>query len=575
MAFQLRDYQIRVLNEANNALNRQQNVLFQGITGCGKTTIFSRLINRYYKETDRRFLILVHKQEVVQQIYNTLRDRTDIHFKDLGICCASLGQKTIDRRVTIASIQSIVGSWDNYGYADLIIIDEAHRCDINGQSQYKQAIDHLRMQRPSCRIFGCTSTPARLGHGYIYGHKCKPGSINLFPDISCKVTYKELKEKGYLAPLKGVVATHDSLERDLAGVSTNGDYVIDQLGDIMTREIHLDTAIEAIEEYCIGYKRICVFCCNISHAEKLRDMLGDRATTVHSQLGDLERQCNMQAWTSGQVPIMTSVNILVEGFDLPELDCLVMARPTLSSTLYLQAVGRVLRTHPGKDHGLLVDLTGNTAQFGTDLDNVKVTVPKAVEAAEKIERDMFKLCPNCEIEVHRALRECQECGFEWPENECVIAEALPDMQEVSFSAPVEPDIFQVAEWFVEVHESKSSGKELGKVTYMFWETEYKRMEVYLWLCLPDNYSGFAVQKAQEKWAQISDDNFPLTVDELGDKKYKAPTHIVVDMSGKYPDLVEVVCSDGVVCLNDDQRDDEIPFGADSVDTNVDLSDIPF
>lgn len=268
----------------------------------------------------------------------------------------------------------------------------------------------------------------------------------------------------------------------------------------------------------------------------------------------------MAAWESGQKPIMTSVNILTEGFDLPVLDCLVFARPTLSSTLFLQAVGRVLRTHPGKDHGFMVDLTDNTARFGTDLDNVKITVPKAVEAAEAKERSMFKICPNCEIEVHIALRECTECGFVWPETECIVAGALPDMKDVVFTKSP-PEWFDVDDWDATSHTSKASGKELGKIEYHYYSStsDYKRHRVFLWLCFPDSYSGFAVEKSMQKWAMISDDDFPESVEDFFNKSLKVPARVQVDMNGKYPELISVESSDQVAYPVEEFEDDEIPF----------------
>lgn len=563
MKIEARPYQARALDAIYSDLQIMPDVLLQGMMGCGKTFMSVRLIQRLHKENPgMQFLVLMHKQELCQQFYDSFQKFTDIHFRKIGICCAGLGQKIIDRDITIASIQTFVNIMDSFGGAGLIIVDEAHRIDINGDTQYKQAFEYLRLQRPNCRILGITATPARLGHGYIYGHMCKPGAVNLFPKISHAISYAELRDEGHLVPLKGVVAAHESIERDLSGVSVNGDYVLNQLGEIMSSERHLDTAVEAIDQYCSGYKRICVFCCTIDHAEQLRSLLGDRATTVHSQLNPIDRQANMMAWESGRRPIMTSVNILTEGFDMPQLDCLVFARPTLSSSLYLQAVGRVLRTSPGKDHGMLVDLTDNTARFGTDLDNVKITVPKVVEAAEKKEREMWKICPNCEAEVHRALRECSECGFEWPPNECVIAEALPQMKTVNFNpgddvfTVADPEIYEVIDWEIEPHTSRNSGKELGKITYYYRESIYKRSQVFLWLCLPDNYSGFAVQKSQERWEQISNDPFPMSVDEFMEASFLEPTHISVDINGQYPQLVEVVCKEVEICL---PCDDDIPF----------------
>ena len=553
-----RPYQIKALEKIYHDLKSMPEVLLMAIMGAGKTFISARLVQRLYRENPgMQFLILMHKQELVEQFYSAFQEFTGIPFRHVGVCCAGLNQKQLDRQITIATIQTFINQMEKYSGAGLIVIDEAHRIDINGDTQYKQVLEYLRMQRPNCRILGLTATPSRLGHGYCYGYKCKPGNINLFPELNHTITYDELMQAGFLVPLKGIVAKHDSLERDLAGVSVNGDYVINQLGEIMTNERHMHTAVEAIEKYCHGYKRICVFCCTIDHAEQLKTLIGEQATTVHSQLSSLERQSNMAAWESGKKPIMTSVNILTEGFDMPVLDCLVFARPTLSSTLYLQAVGRVLRTHDEKDHGLLVDLTDNTARFGTDLDNVKVSVPKAVEAQEKKEKAMFKLCPQCECEVHIALRECSECGFQWPEQECIIAEALPDMEEVVFiKSP--PEWVDVEEFEGSIHTSKKSEKQLGRIQFFFKETEYKLSQVSMWLCFPDNYSGFAVEKSKEKWSQISPDPFPETVDGFFAARLYQPDKILIDRNGKYPELIEVEANEESL-LEYETYDDEVPF----------------
>lgn len=558
--FKLRPYQVKALDKIYADLQIMPNVLLQGMMGCGKTCISVTLIKRLYRENpDMAFLVLMHKQELAEQFYDAFRKYTDIHFRDIGICCAGLNQRTMDRRVTIATIQTFVNSKEDYPGAGLIIVDEAHRIDINTDTQYKQCFDYLRLQRPNCRILGITATPSRLGHGYIYGTRCKPGSINLFQDVSHKITYDELKADGFLVELRGQVAIHESLTTDLSGVAINGDYVLNQLGEVMTREIHLQTAVDAIDQYCSGYQRICVFCCTIDHAEKLKKLLGSRATTVHSRLTPIERQAAMNQWESGEKPIMTSVNILTEGFDMPQLDCLVFARPTLSSSLYLQAVGRVLRPYPGKDHGFLVDLTDNTDRFGTDLDNVKVSVPKAVEAVLKKERDMMKACPECNSECHVAVRECATCGYEWPENEVREAMGLPAMESVVFTKGP-PEVYDVQDWTIGIHTSRKSGKDLGKITYSFQESPYKLGQVFMWLCLPDYYSGFAVDQSRKRWGQISNDPFPETVDDFMSAAFLEPTQIVVDMNDRFPELKEVIVDDSTFSFAGlTGADDEIPF----------------
>lgn len=537
----LRPYQIDALRAIDDSLKTEPIVLLKAITGAGKTIILCRLVNRYFHETNRSFLILAHKQEIIEQILNTFVRHTDIPSSDVCVCCAAMGSKQIHKRVTIGTIQTFAGVIDSYTGCDLLIVDEAHRITIGNNSQYDKVIKTLKTRKPHLRILGCTSTPSRLSHGYCYGTRCRPGARNLFPRINHEIKYRELRDGGYLMPLTGMVAHADGLNADLAGVAINGDYVLDRLGEIMSREIHLQTAVQAIADHCEGFKRICIFCCTIDHAERLSALLPG-STTVHSRLGAIERASNMIRWTTGECRIITSVNILAEGFDHPPLDCLVFARPTLSSTLFLQAVGRVLRTSPGKDKAFLLDLTDNTSRFGTDLDNVKVTVPKGVEAQMVKEGAMNKICPMCDTTCHVALRECPECAFLWPEQECVVAEELPELSAVAFE-PTPPEWRDVHNMDVMEHQSKGNGKMLIRVSLDISTNNYRPETVSLWMCLPDAYGGYAVQKSRDLWQIIGIGDMPESVPEAITRvsDFIAPTRVLLDRNGEYPEVKDFEC----------------------------------
>jgi DNA repair protein RadD len=533
-AFSLRPYQIEILNVLHRDLQTEQNVLLQAITGAGKTVVLCRLINRYYKETSRRFLILVHKQELVEQFHKTFETMTDIPSHDIGILCAGLGRKERSGRVSIATVQTFAGLANDYPGCNLLIIDEAHRISIGNGSQYDTTINLLRAKNPNMRIVGCTSTPSRLGHGYIYGDMAI--GPNLFPRLNHQVKYTTLRDQGFLMNLEGQVAIHQKLTSDLAGVRTSGDYVVDQLGEIMSREIHLHTAVEAIEKWCGDFKHVCVFCCTIDHARKIQGLMGHGCAVVHSQLGSMERWSEMDAWKSGKKRIIASVNILIEGFDFPPLDCLVMARPTLSSSLYLQAIGRILRISPGKTRAFLLDLTDNTARFGTDIDNVRVTIPKAVEEKEKKKRELEKICPECESVVHVARYECPECGFEWPPVEKVIADSLPDMHGVVFGKKMQTR-HEVAEVAYQYH-SKAGKLPSMRVEY-YSDTNFIDKIASEWVCI--EHTGFARQKAKDWWDDCTDSlPFPNSVQAALDVSHTffRPTAIITEPDGKYTRIVK-------------------------------------
>lgn len=527
----LRPYQVTALNNIDQALRENDNVLLSAIMGAGKTVMVCRLINKY---KDKRFLILAHKQELVSQFHKSFLKFTDINPSEIGIICAALNQYDISKRITIGTIQTYVNHVDNYSGCDLMVIDECHKIDINYDSQYSCIIDAKKHKK----LLGVTATPYRLGAGYIYGD-ANVGDV-LFDRVHHKITYNELMEQGYLSKLKGRVAYHPSLSADLGMVNVSGDYILDQLGDVMTREIHLFTGVAAIQANCEPYKHICVFCTTIEHAEKLRSILGDEATTTHSQLTAIERHTNLKRWMSGEKRIITSVNILTEGFDFPELDCLVFARPTLSPGLFLQAVGRVVRIHPGKDHGFLLDLTDNTSRFGTDLDNVKVAIPRRVE--KQMEGENQKLCPGCEKVIARVLRVCPHCGFEWTYDEMIAANHVPELADVEFK-PIEPEWYTVKDMKVGVHTAKSSGKQLGFVRLYYGDNYFSKDSATIWLCLPDYYDGYAVTKAMHWWDEIGMGDFPESVDGISEENIIKPDKVLIDLSGKYPEIKKVELDD--------------------------------
>ena len=536
--FELRPYQREALDKLDADLQKKQFVLFVAATGAGKTVTICRMINAYYKETDRRFLILVNKQELIMQFHADLMKKTSIPEREITICCAGLKSKYVDGRVTIATVQSFIGMMDTYCGADLVILDEVHAVTPDGQ--YGDVLKQLKTKRPTMRVLGCTATPYRLGHGMIYGPACVAPEKNLFDSISHRITYQQLRDAGYLVSLHGKVAHAESLGNDLSTVSVQGDYVLNQLGEIMCREIHVKTAHDAIREHCRDFKRICVFCCTINHAEKLKSIINqdEPCVAIHSQLTQVERYVAMETWKSGRARICTSVNILAEGFDYPALDCLVFARPTLSARLFVQAIGRVLRTSPGKESGFLLDLTDNTARFGTDIDKIKADIPKRVIECKEKKDAIWKFCPQCAAECHQSLRKCESCGYEWPAPEIVEAAFVPEMKDVSFE-PDPPVVVRPDEIYISIHTSKN-GKKLGKCSFICNRFRF----LAVWFCMADYYNGYAVSAGAKRWKEMGGfDPYPVSCEEFlerAEKEFVLPTELIIDDNGKYPEIKQII-----------------------------------
>ena len=273
----------------------------------------------------------------------------------------------------------------------------------------------------------------------------------------------------------------------------------------------------------------------------------------------------MDQWREGKKRIITSVNILVEGFDFPPLDCLVMARPTLSTALFLQAVGRALRVAEGKEKAFLLDLTENTQRFGTDLDNVEVNIPKKVGELIKKEKEFTKECPECHIECHTVCLDCPHCGYTWPETEYLEANPAP-LKSVTFE-PEPPEIWQIDKIEWKRHKKKDKP---DSVRIDYFNTDIVKYNSWGdmiplasdWLCF--DHGGYATQKAHGWWKRMHIADVPSTTDaalDILDNRpgLMVPTEITIQKDGNFKRVTDYIFSD-IKPGNDAQiYEDDIPF----------------
>lgn len=542
-----RPYQAEAMDALHAGLQVKDVLLLQAATGAGKTFIITRMIQRYFFDhPDRSFLIVMHKKELISQFLAAFKRFTTVPSSEIGVCCAGLGRKELKCRITIATIQTLVNNLGSYPGADMVVIDETHRAGYEGESQYNTMLTTLREYKPNHKLIGLTATANRLGHGYIYGDKCKPGRVNIFPELTHRITYQRLKSEGYLMPLTGYVADGNAA-KDLESVDLlSGEYNIGQAGKVMTR--YLSAAVDAVEKYATEHKHIAIFACTISHCEALHyEFLarGHSSVPIHSKLTTADREKNIAAWQEGKARVAVSVQILAEGFDFPALSCLVFCRPTHSAVLYVQAIGRILRMSEGKDEALLIDLTGNVLEFGLDLDNPKFEVPRGSGSGEA----PTKICPFvypdgriCGERVHTATRFCPSCEFEWTVEE--VEAALPELKKVSFGAPVEAPLWhKVSYMSIGIHQNQETGKRLLRLQFECpGENVYdKNIFVSDWLCFQDWYTGWAIDKGKEKWALFSDMDYPETV-ELGDwyakESFATPEQVLLKKDGKWHRILD-------------------------------------
>jgi len=494
------------------ALQQDQFVLLQAATGSGKTIYFSELIRRLLTGwPGLRIAVLAHRRELVQQAHDKLK----MVWPDapIGVACASTGEKTnVDQPVTIGSIQTLAGRTGETEPFNLVIIDEAHRVPPkDAESQYGSWIATMLDFDPSLRVLGVTATPFRLGHGYIYGKGCKPGTENWFPRLHYKIGIKTLQSQGHLCGYRAK-ATVD-IAGYLKGVKTSGgDYNLGALSEMMSKEIHVGSAVSAYQRYGEDRRHVVVFAVTIDHAEKLKTAFKDagfKTGIVHSKMTIQQRDMMLSGFEAGELHFMINVGILVEGWDSTAVDCIIMCRPTKSPALYVQMTGRGLRVHPGKEDVLILDLANNCITHG-DPDDPKVEIPQRKSLVEKTSSQ--KRCPNCSEMVQSRETECPACGHIWEMEPVVENNGSVDMRNLSFSASKpEPFTFTVSDHFMEDYTSKK-GNRMVKLSLV--DTTYlspKTVNEFL-LFDPDAHE-FAQKKARALWMTIAKTSPPESTDE--------------------------------------------------------------
>jgi DNA repair protein RadD len=415
--------------------------LLQAPVAFGKTIFSSALMKHAVDEFGAKCLFLAHLTELVVQTV----DKFNAVAPELS-CGVVMGSSKDAQDVTIGTRQTVGKNLDLFEKINLIIIDEVH---LYGP-QYQKIVDHFLEKNPRLRVVGVTGTPFNLKEGWIYGDK------KIWPDPFHASTMDQMIDMGYLSPYRYKMA--ESLDDELQGIKkTAGEFNEGDLGEMMQEEHHMGTVKHAIETYASDRKRIMVFAVTIEHAEKLADFLGCFA--VHSKLKKDDWREKVDRFKSGNERILVNVSQLSIGFDCPEVDCVVVARPTMSPALHVQIFGRGMRISEGKKDCLFLDLVGNYLRHGLP-SNPKIRKPKEKEDAKEREKNTASVCHEC-FEIVEDGIVCPYCGAELAAKKEIIErdEALK-MKEIERLANI-PKV-------VLVGEKRNSTTKKGFVGSWFW-----------------------------------------------------------------------------------------------------------
>lgn len=354
-------------------------------TGCGKTIVFAKITEDCVRNGDR-VLILAHRGELLEQAADKIAKAT-------GLKCAT--EKAEESclgswyRITVGSVQSLMRttrlSRFPEDYFNTIIIDEAHHCISDS---YQRVLKHF----PDAKVLGVTATPDR-------GDMKNLGQV--FESLAYEYTLPKAIKEGYLSPIKAVTIP---LQVDLTGVGVqSGDFKAGDLGTAL--DPYLERIAEEMEKYCREKKTV-VFLPLVKTSQKFRDILnahGFRAAEVNGESQD--RAEILADYADGKYNVLCNSMLLTEGWDCPDVDCIVVLRPTKVRSLYCQMVGRGTRLAPGKDHLLLLDFLWHTERH--ELCHPAHLICESEEVAQKMTENLEKDA-GCPVDIEEAEKTASE-----------------------------------------------------------------------------------------------------------------------------------------------------------------------
>ena len=417
---ELRDYQSVIVDDLRQKMvgGYRAPLLVLG-TGGGKTVVFCFIAARM-TERRKRIVVLVHRDELIDQVSATLADFQVAH----GRICAGAHY---DRRYMahVASVQTLVRRLDRVAVPDGVIVDEAHHA--LGSSSWGKCLAFWRKMNPSLWIIGVTATPERLsgeGLGETFD------TMVLGPSVTALIQCGALSKYRLFAP--------ETV--DLSGLHTRaGDFVRGEVDELMSKPKIIGNVVSHYARICNGAPGV-VFSPSVAHAEKVAEQFrsaGFRALSIDGTMAKEVRRGIIGDFRRGALNVLTSCDLISEGMDVPGIHAIMLLRPTQSLALSLQQIGRGLRPAPGKDAAIILDHVGNTARHGLpDADRMWTLEGRAARQAREQDgklSDAVRQCLKCFAISPAAAAKCVDCGETFPAKPRVVDEVDGELSEIAIA----------------------------------------------------------------------------------------------------------------------------------------------
>lgn len=388
----LRPHQVRAMTMLRQSLGSgKRRPMLQAPTGFGKTILGAAIVDGALAKGNRVTFVVPALSLIDQTVQSFWREG----IQDVGVIQANHELTNQNRAVQVASVQTLQRR--HFPASDVVVIDEAHRWfKLYGQWMHDPFFERVP-------FIGLSATPWTKGLG------------KYFDDLLIAATTSDLIEQGYLSRFR----VFGPSSPDLSKVRTvAGDYHEGDLGEAMDKPA---LTADVVETWCkLGENRpTLVFAVNRAHASHLQaefERVGVRAGYVDAFTDAEEREQIRKQFHNGELRVVCNVGCLTTGVDW-DVRCIVLARPTKSEMLFVQMIGRGLRTANGKDDCLILDHSDTHQRLGfvTDINHQKLDdgKPKKAQAQQREQSvPLPKVCPSCSFLKPAKVHVCPSCGFE-------------------------------------------------------------------------------------------------------------------------------------------------------------------
>lgn len=515
----LRWYQSDAIAAIYAALrDRDDNPCVSLPTGAGKSLVIAQLCLDAIKHGDR-VLVLAHVRELLEQNYGELIDAAPEIAGKVGVYSAGLKTRDTAQQIIIAGIQSVYQRIAELGRFDLVIVDEAHRIPADGEGMYRTMIGDLLALDPRTRVVGLTATPYRTGEGLI----CRPD--NILNHLCHETPIAPLAAQGYLCRVR---SKNGKQRYDTDGLKVRaGEFTAEGIAALYANADETEAAVGEFIGVLIAQERRAglIFAASVQHGRQIAALFPPgMAGEIYGDTPDAERDDTVRRFRQGALRVLVNCNVLTLGFNVPHVDLIGLMRPTASPGLYVQMVGRGLRTADGKSDCILLDFGNNIERHGP-IDAVRLSDRKAGTGPAPV-----KTCPACEYLIPAGCTTCPECGAEMPREHKVEAKSA-DAEPMA-----EPEVRPVAR--VEYRPHKKKGGQPGDPETMcvtYYQNFADRWGVSEWICF--EHTGYPLRRALRWWGERTDLPMPDTAAEAVHiamrGELRTPTEITVIPEGKY------------------------------------------